>query len=162
MKKMHVFRTCVRGVWIGLLLIGLNGCAGVKIVHIPIPIPTFGLGGGSEDPKPVLSNEPEDKLVLQEGEAQGLASWYGRKFHGKTTASGETYNMYALTAAHRTLPFNSKVRVKNMKNGKETIVRINDRGPFVKGRIIDLSRAAARELDFEHEGITNVHIQVVN
>lgn len=163
MKQMHVNRRYAHVMCIGLLLMGLSSCASVKVVHIPIPIPTFGLGGSDDqDQKTVLSNEPEDKDVLQGGEAKGVASWYGGKFHRRKTASGERYNMYAMTAAHRTLPFNTKVKVTNVSNGKETTVRINDRGPFVKGRIIDLSRAAARELDFENEGITEVHIQVVN
>lgn len=163
MTQMHSYRRYVHGLLFGLLLVGLNGCASMKVVHIPIPIPTFGLGGGKDkDQKTVISNEQEDKEILKAGEAKGIASWYGPKFHRKQTANGERYNMYAMTAAHRTLPFDSKVLVKNVKNGKETIVRINDRGPFVKGRIIDLSRAAARELDFENDGITEVHIQVVN
>jgi len=78
---------------------------------------------------------------------RGLASWYGRKFHGRPTASGEVYNMYAMTAAHATLPIPSYARVRNPANGKEVIVRINDRGPFHKGRIIDLSYTAALKLD---------------
>jgi rare lipoprotein A len=77
---------------------------------------------------------------------RGLASWYGRKFHGRRTASGEVYNMYAMTAAHKTLPIPSYARVRNPANGKEVLVRVNDRGPFVKGRIIDLSYTAALKL----------------
>jgi rare lipoprotein A len=77
---------------------------------------------------------------------RGLASWYGRKFHGRRTASGELYDMYAMTAAHRTLPLPSYVRVSNPANGRTVIVRVNDRGPFVKGRIIDLSYTAALKL----------------
>ncbi len=77
---------------------------------------------------------------------RGLASWYGRKFHGRTTASGERYDMYAMTAAHPTLPIPSYVRVRNPANGREVVVRVNDRGPFHKGRIIDLSYTAARKL----------------
>jgi rare lipoprotein A len=77
---------------------------------------------------------------------RGLASWYGRKFHGRRTASGEVYDMYAMTAAHRTLPLPSYVRVSNPANGRTVIVRVNDRGPFVKGRIIDLSYTAALKL----------------
>lgn len=76
-----------------------------------------------------------------------MASWYGGKFHGRTTASGEVYNMYALTAAHKTLPFGTKVKVTNKKNGKVVYVRINDRGPFIKGRVIDLSKAAHEKID---------------
>src|SRR6185295_8588501 len=78
---------------------------------------------------------------------RGLASWYGRKFHGRRTASGEVYNMYAMTAAHPTLPIPSYARVRNPANSREVIVRINDRGPFHKGRIIDLSYTAALKLD---------------
>lgn len=76
----------------------------------------------------------------------GIASWYGGKFHGRKTANGETYNMNALTAAHKSLPFGTKVRVTNTRNGDSVVVRINDRGPFVAGRVIDLSRAAAGQI----------------
>jgi rare lipoprotein A len=76
----------------------------------------------------------------------GLASWYGRKFHGRATASGEPYDMYAMTAAHKTMPIPSYARVSNPANGREIVVRINDRGPFVQGRVIDLSYAAAARL----------------
>lgn len=76
----------------------------------------------------------------------GTASWYGPGFHGKRTASGERYNMYAMTAAHRTLPFGTTVRVTNLKNNKSVVVRINDRGPFKAGRVIDLSKAANQAL----------------
>jgi len=89
----------------------------------------------------------------------GLASWYGPKFHGRRTASGEVFNQEKFTAAHRTLPWGSRVRVTNLDNGKSVDVRINDRGPFGKGRIIDLSRAAARALDIVIRGITTVRIE---
>src|SRR5690242_19802797 len=78
---------------------------------------------------------------------RGLASWYGRKFHGKRTSSGEPYDMYAMTAAHPTMPIPSYARIRNPANGREVIVRINDRGPFVSGRIVDLSYTAALKLD---------------
>ena len=88
--------------------------------------------------------EPEDEDVpLFE---TGIASWYGHPFHGRRTATGELYSMYGLPAAHKTLPIPSYVRVRNVRNGKEVIVRVNDRGPFKPGRVIDLSRAAARKL----------------
>ncbi len=77
---------------------------------------------------------------------EGIASWYGPKFHGRRTASGEVFDMYQLTAAHRWLPFGTLVRVTNLENGLSVVVRINDRGPFVKGRIIDLSYAAAKRI----------------
>jgi rare lipoprotein A len=89
----------------------------------------------------------------------GLASWYGPKFHGRRTASGEVFNQEKFTAAHRTLPWGSRVKVTNLDNGKSVDVRINDRGPFGKGRIIDVSRAAARVLDIVIRGITTVQIE---
>jgi rare lipoprotein A len=91
----------------------------------------------------------------------GMASFYGREFDGKPTSSGETYHANHLTAAHRTLPFNTIVRVTNLQNGKKVIVRINDRGPFVKGRIIDLSLAAANRLDMIDAGVVRVRVEVV-
>ncbi len=91
-------------------------------------------------------------------EEAGLASWYGRKFHGRQTASGETYNMYAMTAAHPRWPLPSYARVRNPANGREVIVRVNDRGPFSKGRVIDLSYSAALKLDLLR-GVAPVQIQ---
>lgn len=95
-------------------------------------------------------------------EQVGLASWYGPKFHGKLTASGQRYNMFDLTAAHRNLPFGSRVRVTNLRNGRRVLVTINDRGPFVKGRIIDLSYAAAKELGMTRTGVTRVRLEVLS
>lgn len=92
---------------------------------------------------------------------RGEASWYGPGFHGNQTASGEVYDMEAMTAAHRELPFGSWVRVVNLDNGRETRVRINDRGPFARGRIIDLSRAAAREIEMIGSGTARVRIEVL-
>jgi rare lipoprotein A len=89
----------------------------------------------------------------------GLASWYGPKFHGKLTASGEVFNQEKFTAAHPTLPWGSKVKVINLDNGKSVDVRINDRGPFGRGRIIDVSRAAARALGMVGRGITTVRLE---
>ena len=89
----------------------------------------------------------------------GLASWYGQGFHGKRTASGEVFNQEQFTAAHRTLPWGSRVKVINLANGKSVEVRINDRGPFGKGRIIDVSRAAARILGIVESGIANVRVE---
>jgi peptidoglycan lytic transglycosylase len=92
---------------------------------------------------------------------EGEASWYGPDFHGKTTANGERYNMLRLTAAHKQLPFNTLVRVTNLSNGKFATVRINDRGPFLKGRILDLSYGAARALGANGAGVIPVRIEVV-
>jgi len=91
----------------------------------------------------------------------GIASWYGRKFHGRRTANGERFNMRALTAAHPTLPLPSYVRVTNLENGRWVILRVNDRGPFVRGRIIDVSYEAARLLGFVKQGTARVRVQVV-
>jgi rare lipoprotein A len=90
----------------------------------------------------------------------GEASYYGREAHGKATASGEKFNMNAYTAAHKTLPFGTKVRVTNLTNNKSVVVRINDRGPFVAGRIIDLSYAAAKKIKMLDAGITDVELVV--
>ncbi|UCG11171.1 MAG: septal ring lytic transglycosylase RlpA family protein [Deltaproteobacteria bacterium] len=91
----------------------------------------------------------------------GLASWYGDKFHGRLTANGERYNMYNDTAAHKTLPFDTYLRVTNLKNGKKTVVRINDRGPFVQGRIIDLSYGSANDLEMIDDGVVPVQIEAL-
>ena len=91
----------------------------------------------------------------------GMASYYAHEFHGRKTASGERYNMNDLTAAHRTLPFNTRVKVTNLSNKKTVIVRINDRGPFKKGRVIDLSLAAAKKIDLIGPGSAKVRIEVV-
>jgi rare lipoprotein A len=92
---------------------------------------------------------------------EGNASWYGVPFHGRHASNGEIYDMYKLTAAHRTLPFETMVRVTNLNNGKSTVVRITDRGPFVENRIIDLSLAAAREIESEVPGIVPVRVEVL-
>ena len=92
---------------------------------------------------------------------KGVSSWYGPNFHGKQTSNGERYNMHARTAAHKTWPMDTMVKVINLQNGKSTIVRINDRGPFVRGRIIDCSYRAGKEIGLDKMGIAKVSIQVV-
>lgn len=92
----------------------------------------------------------------------GVASWYGRKFHGRRTSSGEMYDMYAMTAAHTTLPLPSFVKVRNLDNGKEVIVRVNDRGPFLHNRLIDLSYAAAYKLDVVNSGTARVEVTAIS
>ena len=94
-------------------------------------------------------------------EATGNASWYGPDFAGKKTANGERFNPGDLTAAHRTLPFNTRLKVTNLKNGKSVIVRINDRGPYADGRIIDLSRAAAKKIGMLNSGTARVKLNTV-
>ncbi|MEQ9617620.1 MAG: septal ring lytic transglycosylase RlpA family protein [Deltaproteobacteria bacterium] len=92
----------------------------------------------------------------------GNASWYGKAFHGKKTASGKYYDMNEFTGAHRNLPFGTKVKVRNLRNGKEVIVEVNDRGPFVRSRVIDLSRAAAKAIGIVNRGIVRVSIEVIS
>ncbi len=93
---------------------------------------------------------------------RGEASWYGPGFHGNATANGERYNQDAMTAAHRTLPFDTVVRVRNLRNNKYVDVRINDRGPYARGRVIDLSRAAARQIDMINSGVAPVEIIILS
>ncbi len=91
----------------------------------------------------------------------GVSSYYGSDFHGKLTANGEIFDMYGITAAHKTLPLNTIVRVTNQENGKSIILRINDRGPYVKGRILDCSYGAAVKLDFVEQGTAKVKIRII-
>ncbi len=96
---------------------------------------------------------------IQDEDLHGIASWYGNPYHGRKTANGETYDMHALTAAHRTLPFGSRVRVRRSDDGREVDVRINDRGPFFINRVIDLSQEAARRIGMLRSGTTRVHVE---
>jgi rare lipoprotein A len=106
--------------------------------------------------------KPRTAKIPRTGDTEvGIASWYGNPYHGRRTASGEVYDMEKLTAAHRTLPFQTWVKVENLSNGKAVDVRINDRGPFVRGRVIDLSRAAARSIELLGPGVLKVRIEVI-
>jgi len=115
-------------------------------------------------PDPTAAETPprDDPLAVPSGSAElidkGLASWYGNRFHGRRTASGERYDMHDFTAAHKTLPFGTKVRVRSMHTGKEVVVRINDRGPYTHKRIIDLSQAAITALGVRHRGVSVVEL----
>ncbi|RQD75197.1 septal ring lytic transglycosylase RlpA family protein [Desulfonatronospira sp. MSAO_Bac3] len=154
--------------------VALTAACSPRKVSPPTPPPRI------EEPErePVRPEPPEEKLdrarkytVLgqtyiplssSEGfEEEGIASWYGPKFHGKKTASGEVYNMYEISAAHRILPMHTKVEVTNLENDKSIRLRINDRGPFVDDRIIDLSMAAAKELDMIGPGTAPVRVKAV-
>jgi rare lipoprotein A len=102
-------------------------------------------------------------MTSSEGyKARGVASWYGKKFHGNPTSNGERYDMHRMTAAHKTLPLPTNVKVTNLSNGRSIIVRVNDRGPFVKNRLIDLSYAAAQELDMIGAGTAQVEVEALN
>jgi rare lipoprotein A len=109
-----------------------------------------------EVPKPLKN--PTGKILLT---LEGVASYYADQYHGRQTSNGEVFDMNALTAAHRTFPFGSMVRVTNLENRKSVVVRVNDRGPFVDGRIIDLSLAAAKELDLIQKGTARVRLEVL-
>jgi rare lipoprotein A (peptidoglycan hydrolase) len=117
-------------------------------------------------PAPTRSTQNKPEVRRQAGKPKpyqiGTASWYGEYFHGKPTASGEPYDMYDMTAAHLTLPLGSYVRVTNLHNGRVVVVRVNDRGPIVPGRIIDLSYGAAEALNFTNKGLQQVRLDVIN
>jgi rare lipoprotein A len=109
-----------------------------------------------------VNGQRYEPLRSHEGFVQtGVASWYGKDFHGKKTSNGEVYDMHAMTAAHKTLPLGVYLKVHNRENGRETTVRVNDRGPFVKGRILDLSYAAAKELGVDAVGTALVRIEAL-
>ena len=136
-------------IWLGLAyLLMLAGCGGA-----PEPRPHYKIG----EPYRINGTWYRPEFVTQY-EATGVASWYGEPFHGRHTANGEVYDMAALTAAHPTLPLPSIVQVTNLANGRTLFLRVNDRGPFVGNRLIDLSQAAARALGFERQGLAQVHV----
>jgi rare lipoprotein A len=136
-----------------------------------VPIGERGKQQGGSTSAPSNQGNPSSYVVYgkryyvmdsSEGFVQrGVASWYGRKFHGRRTSSGEVYNMHDMTAAHKTLPIPVYVHVRNLDNGRTAVVRVNDRGPFIDGRIIDLSYAAATRLGVDGPGTANVEISVV-
>ena len=111
--------------------------------------------------KRIPINTPEDQLGITQQELNGYASWYGDPFHGRRTSNGEIYDMYRLTAAHKTLGFNTIVKVNNLDNGKSVQIRINDRGPFVQGRIIDLSYQAALRIKMVRPGTARVRLDII-
>jgi len=136
-------------VCIGTALL-LAGCVHHKRARIPPP------------PPPGAPGAPTGPAAIRPGQTEtGLASWYGYPYHGRAAANGEIYDMEKMTAAHRTLPFDTWVRVYNLDNNKTTEVRITDRGPFVDGRIIDLSHAAAGEIDMIGPGTARVRIEII-
>jgi len=144
-----------------VLVMGVYGCA-QKSVYYPsrnskIYAPPS--QKGTQRPYTVYGKTYRPLKLAHGFVQEGVASWYGPKFHGRRTASGEIYNMYELTAAHKILPMHTKVKVTNLENGRSLIVRINDRGPFVKNRIIDLSYAAAKRLGVVGPGTARVRVE---
>jgi rare lipoprotein A len=131
-----------------------------RVVEEGEPVPKG--GGAYKLGKPYNINgrtyTPEDNPHYR---AEGVASWYGRDFHGRLTANGEVYDMHSISAAHTTLPMPSYVRVTNLGNGKSIVVRVNDRGPYHRNRVIDLSIGTAKALDFYHNGIARVRVEYV-
>ena len=135
-----------------LLVLALTGCATARVETTP----------RARAVAPPRTSTPRPPAPRPDGgELTGQASWYGRQHQGKRTASGETYDMNKLTAAHRTLPMGTRVRVTNVDNGRTVEVRINDRGPFVGHRVLDLSYAAARRLGAVGEGVIAVTLEVL-
>lgn len=167
MQIVGIFFKVFSGIFIAVLLLG--GC-GSKGTNIPY-------NGGTPNYDSMNNSTQSQKATMRPyqingkwyypttvtlGETyDGIASWYGPKFHGKKTSNGETYSMYAHTAAHKTLPMNTIVRVTSKENGRSTIVRINDRGPFITGRIIDLSKSAAEDIDMMAKGTARVRVEVI-
>jgi rare lipoprotein A len=140
-----------RGAWTApavLLLVAL-GAWGCATARIPVPGPA--LGG----PRVADRSPATDRSEV------GLASWYGEPHHGQPTASGEIFDMTRLTAAHRTLPLGTRLRVVNLENGRSVRVRVNDRGPYIAGRVLDLSREAARTLDMVERGVVPVKLEIM-
>jgi len=131
--------------------------------HSSAPLPS-GNGGYVKTGKPykVMGQWYYPMASAAGYDKTGVASWYGKKFHGKKTANGERYDMHTMSAAHKTLPMPSMVRVTNLDNGRSVVVRVNDRGPFVKSRIIDLSYAAARALGYDKKGTAHVRVQTLD
>jgi rare lipoprotein A len=142
-------RRIAHGLMIGLLIVGLGAAQGPN----------------NSEASSTSSAQTKPEIRKQAGKNQpyqiGTASWYGEYFVGKPTASGEDFDMYDMTAAHPTLPLGSYVRVTNLRNGRTVVVKVNDRGPVVPGRIIDLSYGAAQVLQFENRGLQRVRLDLV-
>ena len=185
-SRLRLFRHCA----VLCAVVAVQACTLVGPSANPVPGPTGSGSGGDRTAPPVLPEEIEripDAVPTQESktrsgnprsytqfgveyrvldtskgyEAEGVASWYGPGFHGKRTSSGETYDQNAMTAAHTVLPLPTYVEVTNLDNGRFVIVRINDRGPFSGGRIIDLSYAAAKHLGFINQGTAKVRVTYI-
>lgn len=172
MKKYHI-RIIFSLLLLAVMMVGFYGCT--RKIYPPPAISKDTVFKETSEPETVhqhrtpatqrqytVLGQTYTPLGTYEGYLEeGIASWYGPKFHGRKTSSGEVYNMYGLTAAHRLLPMNTNVRVTNLENGNVIDLRINDRGPFAKDRIIDLSFAAARELDIIGPGTARVRVEAI-
>jgi len=169
----------LRSIALLLMLVVISGCASRPVADGDGPPQSGSAIPPDLPPDPVPRSEPPSRygngpiyevfgrpyqvLSTSEGYTErGVASWYGSKFHGRMTSAQEPYDMHALTAAHKTLPLPTYVRVRNLRNNKSVIVRVNDRGPFVDNRIIDLSYAAARRIDMIEDGTSLVEVTAIN
>ena len=148
MRRASWFRRTLCAAILLLVAAGVCGCAVARPLSSAAARPAEARPGGDAP-----QGRPRPEV--------GLASWYGEFHHGQPTASGEIFDMSRMTAAHRTLPLGTQLRVVNLQNGRVVRVRVNDRGPYVDGRILDLSREAARALDMEHSGLATVKLEVV-
>jgi len=141
---------------------GPDGALPVDLDRVAEPVPKpEAMNVQANQPYSVFGREYVPLIEPSPYKRQGTASWYGRKFHGQRTSSGEIYDMYALTAAHPTLPIPSYARIVNLQNGNVVVIRINDRGPFSSGRIMDVSYAAAHRLGFVQEALANIEVQSI-
>ncbi|WP_041702085.1 septal ring lytic transglycosylase RlpA family protein [Prosthecochloris aestuarii] len=149
-----------------IMLAQLTGCqTSSTYTSLQSGIPVTGLSPACDqtpDPKDneLSCDENAEDLGTLCMVIEGKASYYADRFHGRLTANGERFNMHEMTAAHKSLPFGSMVRVTNLTNGKKVVVRINDRGPYIKGRIIDLSKGAAKEIGLIKKGVSKVKLEV--
>jgi rare lipoprotein A len=164
-SRIRSFDLCVLCALCVLCVCFFSGCAARTPVANrqpppvqPSPVPATAAAAPKRDKNSVPGPNPQGLGHSEEGNA----SWYGAPFHGRRASNGEVYDMYKLTAAHRTLPFDTVVRVTNLNNGKSTVVRITDRGPFVENRIIDLSLAAAREIESVGPGVVPVRLEILS
>ncbi|MEX1167451.1 MAG: septal ring lytic transglycosylase RlpA family protein [Hydrogenophaga sp.] len=152
-RCVHLAGRCLSGALL-LAMLGLGGVAWASVQEGSDPLtelrPSKSLGTFDSNPAEPTAKAPDDVI------SKGLASWYGGKFHGRRTANGEIFDKNALTAAHKTLPFGTRVRVKSVQTGKAVVVRINDRGPYKGKRVIDLSSAAASALGMKERGVFTV------
>jgi len=183
-KNFKVSRIFVRYLAISLLsLVLLNGCgslsksevssgryyqddgppeSSLKRVQTADAIPTSEtLSARGNKPYTVRGERYFPTLGIKQFTEKGEASWYGKKYHGRTTSSGEVYDMFQMTAAHKTLPLPSYIRVTNLNNQASVVVKVNDRGPFLRGRIVDLSYAAAKKIGLDKAGVAPVKLQLI-
>lgn len=164
MRQHHTSLQLLTFACLALLTLAAVGC-GKSTVSRPGPAPSKAPAQkpAQKPQKPYsIGGETYRPLASAHGFVEeGLASWYGKDFHGRKTANGEVYDMYGMTAAHKILPFNTDVLVTNLENGKSVTVRVNDRGPFIRGRVIDLTHTAAAAIDMIGPGVARVRVEAV-